>query len=249
MLLVIYASQPVFIVVVLAASLLGMTEFFKMALPKERGLERTIAFVFGTLFGLQICWQKPHNAILVFCLTFLLLAIVHLLRFNDLERVIQQLALTLFGIIYLPFLLSHLVLLRSLESGREWVFLALVIAMAGDSAAYFVGSAFGKRKLYPAISPNKSIEGGAGGLAGSVIGAFLFKMIALPQIENWVVLLMAVVLAVLGQLGDLFESMLKRSFKVKDSGSMIPGHGGILDRLDSLLFVFPATYYLIFFLG
>ena len=234
---------------VLLASFIGLLEFYRMALPADRSLEKSVAITFGLLFAAHISMQKPNTAILVLCLGLLLVASIYLFRFRDLDKVISQLALTFFGLLYVPFLLAHLGLLRNLEHGREWVFLALVIAMAGDSAAYFVGSAIGKTKLYPAMSPNKSVEGAIGGIAGSVVGAFIFKMLFMPQIDNLVILLMAVVLSVLGQVGDLFESMLKRSFKVKDSGTIIPGHGGILDRLDSLLFVFPATYYFVFFIG
>ena len=239
----------VFAMLVLLVSFIGLLEFYKMALPAGRGLERSIAISFGLLFAGHICWQNTNSAFLVLCLGLLLLSIVYLFRFKNLDEVVPHLSMTLFGLLYVPFLLAHLSLLRNLEHGREWVFMALVVAMVGDSAAYFVGSAIGKRKLYPAISPNKSVEGAIGGLVGSVVGATIFKIIFLPQVDGWVILLMAACLSVLGQTGDLFESMLKRSFKVKDSGTIIPGHGGILDRLDSLLFVFPATYYFVFFIG
>jgi phosphatidate cytidylyltransferase len=238
-----------FTMAVLAAVFIGLLEFYRMSLPATRSLERSLALAFGVLFAGHICLQKPHNALLVLCLTVLLLAVVYLFRYRDLEVVIPHLSMTVFGLLYVPFLLAHLSLLRNLEYGQQWVFLALVVAMAGDSAAYFVGSAIGKKKLYPAISPNKSVEGAIGGLAGSVVGAFIFKFMFLSHVDNWVILVMAICLSALGQLGDLFESMLKRSFKVKDSGTIIPGHGGMLDRLDSLLFVFPATYYFVFFIG
>lgn len=234
---------------VLVAVFIGLFEFYKMALPAVRSLERSIALSFGILFAGYLGLQKTHNALLVLCVAVLLLAIVYLFRYRNLDEVVPHLSMTVFGLLYVPFLLAHLSLLRNLEFGRQWVFLALVIAMAGDSAAYFVGSKLGRRKLYPAISPNKSIEGALGGLLGSIVGAFIFKVLFLAHVENGVILLMAIGLAVLGQVGDLFESMLKRSFKVKDSGTIMPGHGGLLDRLDSLLFVFPATYYFVFFLG
>ncbi len=246
---IVYASQALFVMLVLVAAMIGMLEFYRMTLPAQRSLEKSVAASFGLLFAVQICWQKPHAAILVLCLTLLLLSILFLFRFRDLGQVVTHLALSVFGILYVPFLLAHLVLLRNLEYGIQWVFLALVVAMAGDSAAYFVGSAVGRRKLYPAISPNKSVEGALGGLAGSVLGACVFKYLFLPQTSAAVIVVMALGLAVLGQLGDLFESMLKRSCGVKDSGTIIPGHGGLLDRLDSLLFVFPAAYYFVFFIG
>ena len=115
--------------------------------------------------------------------------------------------------------------------------------MTGDSAAYYVGSSWGKRKLYPEVSPKKSIEGALGGLAGSLAGAVVFKLLWFPDLPLIHCLVVALFAAVLAQLGDLFESLLKRSFGVKDSGMIIPGHGGILDRLDSILFAAPVLYY------
>ncbi len=114
--------------------------------------------------------------------------------------------------------------------------------MANDSLAYFAGSRWGRHPLYPAISAKKTWEGLAGGLAGSLIGVLLAKCAFLPVLSFSSALLLAVILGFVGPLGDLFESMLKRSYGVKDSGCGIPGHGGLLDRLDSLLFAFPAVY-------
>jgi phosphatidate cytidylyltransferase len=114
--------------------------------------------------------------------------------------------------------------------------------MTGDTAAYYSGRTFGKRKLYPMVSPNKTIEGSLGGLVGSLAGVFIARATFFPQLSVVDSIALPVILGVLGQLGDLFESMLKRSFGVKDSGTIIPGHGGILDRLDSILFAAPAAF-------
>jgi phosphatidate cytidylyltransferase len=151
--------------------------------------------------------------------------------------------LVLLGFLYLPLLLGHLSLLHGLPHGKEWIFLVLFIIMLGDSAAYFTGINLGRRKLYPAISPNKSVEGALGGLLGSFVGALLFKYGFFPELSVGDCIFLGLGLGALGQLGDLFESMLKRSFGVKDSGTLIPGHGGILDRLDSLIFAFAPAYY------
>jgi phosphatidate cytidylyltransferase len=174
---------------------------------------------------------------------FFFFAIMFLLRFQDLQTVLPQLSFVLLGFFYISLPLTHLILLRGLDSGREWVFLTLLIIMAGDTAAYFTGTSLGRRKLYPAISPNKSIEGAIGGLAGSVAGALLARWWFFPALTVVDSLLLGIFIGSLGQLGDLFESMVKRSTGVKDSGRIIPGHGGILDRLDSLLFAFPPAYY------
>jgi phosphatidate cytidylyltransferase len=115
--------------------------------------------------------------------------------------------------------------------------------MGGDSAAYFLGCRFGRHKLYPAVSPNKSIEGAVAGLGGSILGVIIAKLTCFPEIALVDGVVAALLIGSFSQVGDLFESLLKRSFGVKDSGTIIPGHGGILDRLDSILFAAPTAYY------
>jgi phosphatidate cytidylyltransferase len=144
---------------------------------------------------------------------------------------------------YVPLLLSHAVLLRDLPAGRDWIFLVLFVVMASDTLAYFIGRAFGRHRLYEAVSPKKTIEGSLGGLAGGVLGAMICKLWFFSELSILDVLLIGLGVGAFSQLGDLVESLLKRSFGVKDSGKLIPGHGGLLDRLDSLLFAFPVTYY------
>ncbi|HEU0264987.1 MAG TPA: phosphatidate cytidylyltransferase, partial [Geobacterales bacterium] len=158
-------------------------------------------------------------------------------------------ALFLLGVCYVPLLLSHLVLLRALSDGVLWIFLMMTVVMSSDTAAYYVGSAIGRHKLYPAVSPNKSVEGAMGGLAGSVVGALIFRTLFFPSLPLGHLLLVALILGLLAQTGDLFESLLKRSFGVKDSGTLIPGHGGVLDRIDSILFAAPAAYYYALYLS
>lgn len=238
-----FASVPLFTLLVCVATLLALREFYAMALPASRMLERTLAVVSGTALVPLIALAQPVFFGGALVLLVLFFAVLFLLRFDDLTTVTQHLALLLFGFFYLPLLLGHLALLRALPHGREWIFLVLLLVMASDTAAYFTGVSFGRRKLYPAISPNKSIEGAIGGLAGALAGAFLARVWFFPALEVADCLFLGLGLGVLAQLGDLFESMLKRSFGVKDSGTLIPGHGGILDRLDSLLFAFAPAYY------
>ncbi len=175
---------------------------------------------------------------------FLLLAILFLFRFKEIEQVHYQFGWLLFGLFYVALLLGHLVPLRLLNYGQEWVFMTLVVIMGCDSFAYFIGRKLGRRKLYEAVSPNKSIEGALGGLAGSVFAVLIAKYSFMPFLGLMDGLLIGLLLGTAGQLGDLFESLLKRACGVKDSGSMIPGHGGMLDRLDSLLFAFPLVFYI-----
>ncbi|CAG0965410.1 phosphatidate cytidylyltransferase [Geobacteraceae bacterium] len=233
--------------------LLGLSEFYRMALP-DRKVVGQVASLSGALFtfvlaspeSLQRFIQFPGgNGVLFFSFTvaFLVVAIFFLFSIRDIRQSATEMALLWSGIAYVPLLLSHLVLLRALPSGVEWVFLMLLIVMSGDTAAYYVGSSLGKRKLYPSVSPNKSIEGALGGLCGSLVGTFAAKLTFFPALTVADCVVTALAVGAIGQIGDLFESLLKRSFGVKDSGVIIPGHGGILDRLDSILFAAPALYY------
>ncbi|WP_243386894.1 phosphatidate cytidylyltransferase [Bacillus kexueae] len=127
----------------------------------------------------------------------------------------------------------------------EYIFFALFLVWATDSGAYFFGRAFGKKKLWPEISPNKTIEGFFGGIASAIVVALLFQMVTDIWPSYLLVAFIAVFVSIFGQMGDLVESALKRHYHVKDSGTILPGHGGILDRFDSLLFVLPILYFLL----
>ena len=172
-----------------------------------------------------------------------------LFSFREIKSAASDAATLFFGMLYVPLLLGFLVLLRNQPDGLGWIMMILLIVMSGDSAAYFIGCRFGKNKLYPSVSPNKSIEGAVGGLFGSAIGAIVCKLVFLPGISIFAAVVAAVLIGSTGQVGDLFESLLKRSFGVKDSGTIIPGHGGILDRLDSILFAAPVAYGIALFLS
>ncbi len=244
LLLFIYYAGPVwFAAFVTLATVIGLHEYYAMSLPQGRELEVRLALLGGSALVPVAVAYGPLGLQVGLTVAMFGFAILLLFRFQDLKRVVHDLSLLLLGLLYVPLLLGHLALLHQLPWGREWVFLVLLVVMAGDTGAYFTGVSIGRRKLYPAISPNKSIEGALGGLVGSLLGALLAKFWFLPILSTFDCILLGLGLGVLGQLGDLFESMLKRSFGVKDSGTLIPGHGGILDRLDSLLFAFPPAYY------
>ncbi|MDX8365097.1 phosphatidate cytidylyltransferase [Cytobacillus sp. IB215665] len=132
------------------------------------------------------------------------------------------------------------------QVGLTYIFFAFAVIFSTDSGAYFVGRKFGKHKLWPEISPNKTIEGSIGGIACALIAAVLFKLFApIDDFTMISILGIAIVLSIFGQIGDLVESAFKRHYAVKDSGRILPGHGGILDRFDSLIFVLPILYFLI----
>ena len=132
------------------------------------------------------------------------------------------------------------------DAGLRFVIYALVIVWTTDSGAYFIGRKLGKHKLWPEISPKKTIEGFVGGIVVALISAMIFQFIAKLDISWMTLMIVSVVASIFGQLGDLVESAIKRHYGVKDSGNILPGHGGILDRFDSLLFVLPLLYFLHF---
>ncbi|MBQ4492670.1 MAG: phosphatidate cytidylyltransferase [Deltaproteobacteria bacterium] len=231
-----------FAVAVMVLAAWGLFEFYAICLPKRRTVEKTLAILAGALLTWLPLWQNEGGAQLVWVGTFYFFALVILFHFQDLRIAMADFALLICGLFYIPLLLGYLNLLMKLPQGRCWIFLTLMAIMANDSLAYFAGSRWGRHPLYPAISAKKTWEGLAGGLAGSLIGVLLAKYAFLPVLSFSSALLLAVILGFVGPLGDLFESMLKRSYGVKDSGCGIPGHGGLLDRLDSLLFAFPAVY-------
>ncbi len=152
-----------------------------------------------------------------------------------------------FGVVYLGLLGGHVIALRFLPEGGSWLIVLTAITAGSDSGAYYVGRAFGKSKLCPAISPNKTREGAIGGFVTGLVTAVIFAWLFLPN-PNWPFLvIVAVILTGAGIVGDLTESIVKRGTGVKDSGHCLAEHGGILDRIDSLLFAAPILYYLLIF--
>jgi len=153
----------------------------------------------------------------------------------------------IFGVLYVGLLLSHYILLRNLENGVALVFFVILVTWLSDTGGFFVGKTLGKHPLAPRLSPKKTIEGLLGGVFFSVVGAVLSQLIFVPFFSLGQCVMLGVGLALFGALGDLAESAIKRSVNVKDSGTIIPGHGGVLDRVDSLLFTGPAMYYYVMF--
>lgn len=179
-----------------------------------------------------------------------MVALVDALLFEpELVRVPQRVGLAILGAAYPGVLMAMVVRLRQLPDGVAWLFLTLVVTWLNDTGAYFAGRAYGRRKLYPRISPSKTWEGAAGGLAASVAGALVVKALGwLPQLPWWGSVIVGAGAAVLGPLGDLSESMLKRAYGAKDSSALLPGHGGVLDRVDALLFTAPFVLFCASFL-
>lgn len=173
-----------------------------------------------------------------------ILLILSLALAGDLRSYPAAVATTLFGVIYIAFTLSLLIPVRYTDpdEGQPWIFVLFLAIWAGDILAYFAGRVFGRHQLAPVVSPKKTVEGAFAGLAGSLLVAWGFQHYFWQTAGLKGVILLAGLIAVAGQLGDLAESALKRAGNLKDSGALLPGHGGILDRIDSLLFGAPALW-------
>jgi phosphatidate cytidylyltransferase len=244
LLLLLFKAPPVATVALIAAAvLLGAWELGGML--QARGLRplwlpgaMLLACAFATPLMVMRWSLWPAAMVLLLAAT--------LLRATDLPTSVPAAAGTTLAASYLGALGGTLAALRVLpvaEGGAWRMVMLLAVVMANDTFAYFTGSAIGRRKLAPTISPGKTIEGTLGGVVGAVIAALLVQRFGLPGIPVAHAALLGVAVAVLGTVGDLVESLLKRWAGVKDSGHLFPGHGGMLDRLDSLLFGAPALYY------
>lgn len=233
-----------FSLLVFAVTAIALWEYFLMVFPGRRR-ERFFGIALGGVVALGIIVPTPFDPGLLLSGVLIVAFSTHLFFGGNLAERYQRLGWTLLGTLYIGFLMPHLALLFNSSYGREWVFFILLVIMSGDSAGYFVGSSWGKRRLYPEISPAKTIEGALGSITASALSGIIGGKFLLPGIPWLELLLLSLIINVLGQTGDLFESWIKRVFSIKDSGNLLPGHGGLLDRLDSL--IFPAvftTYYL-----
>jgi phosphatidate cytidylyltransferase len=230
--------------VVFAASLLAMYELFGMTLPDRR--DRVAGVVAGGAAAAALYWlpARDNPFLVAFLGGFFAPALYYLFRPGDISTAAQRLAFTVVGVVYGGLLFSFLSLIKR-DLGPiapDYLVLALGSAWLSDTGGYFAGKYLGKRKLYPAVSPNKTWAGAIGGVAFAVAGGFALQHYRLRALEAVDVVALAGVGSVLGQLGDLSESLLKRSRGVKDSGTILPGHGGLLDRVDAVLFIAPYFY-------
>ena len=248
LLLVIFGPPAILICMVLLATFFGLREFFALALPQSKSMERLAGMGLGLGLSLLVALGRPTLIPLYFAFLLFFLSILFMVTSENLATAIFHMAVILFGILYVGFLLAHVSLIRHLPDGRYWTLFLIVTIWAGDISAFVSGSWWGKHKLYPKISPKKTYEGLGGAILGSVIVALAFHLLFLPDLGQGVFMLLGMGLGALGQSGDFTESMLKRSAEVKDSGTLIPGHGGMLDRLDSFLFTAPFLYYVLLYL-
>jgi phosphatidate cytidylyltransferase len=245
----IWYGAPWFTLLVVAWGMGGAYEFYHLV-NYSKGLSPLT--VFGMLWvGLLIA--SPHFSELTFLKTItpvtlllttgVFLSLLIILWRHGKENAFADWAWTMGGLLYVGWLASFMVALRNIEDGRGWVFMAILCTFASDSSAYMVGRARGKHKMAPYISPKKSWEGAAAGLAGAVLVSLLVAWFFDLPLALWQSALMGFLISVFGQLGDLVKSLFKRNMEVKDSGHILPGHGGFLDRMDSLVFAGVVVYF------
>jgi phosphatidate cytidylyltransferase len=209
----------------------------------ERRRELLIAEMIGAMALFWTVQLFPSLSLLIAGLVVIALFTVHLLALHDISKAGPLLAGSFVSVFYAPLLLAFLPMVRREEpDGLHWIFFLMLVSWAGDTGAYLAGRTFGRHKLYPQVSPGKTVEGFFGGVVFAVLGAFLARAWFFPALTITDCLVLAPVADIAGVVGDLAESMLKRSAGVKDSGKIFPGHGGILDRVDSLLFSSPVVY-------
>jgi phosphatidate cytidylyltransferase len=244
-----------FILLLLAINGLAQWEFLGMFQPEADAFRRMKAIILGSVLLLSFSTAQratalcnPSGPLFVLVGIIFVLFLFYLFTYSHITDLTRDLMVNVLALIYIPLLLGHFVWLRYLSDGQWWVFWLLMVIMAGDTGAFYAGRTWGTTKLYPQVSPGKTWAGVVGGTAAAVIVGVALGQWALPRISLTGLAGLALLLAVVGLLGDLFESMLKRQVQVKDTSGLLPGHGGMLDRLDSLLFAAPVVVYVRLFL-
>ncbi|MFQ5898609.1 MAG: phosphatidate cytidylyltransferase [Candidatus Methylomirabilia bacterium] len=243
-LLTAYAPRWTFAAFVVLVGGVAQWEYGRMFMRAGVEVHRRIGLLAGLVVTASFAWpDRPGLTFLVLTLAVVGPLSAGLRSGWSREPSWAPPAATLLGVLYVNWLLGHAVWLRQLPHGVEWIFLLVWVTWVGESGAYFVGSALGRHKLAPLMSPAKTVEGAVAQLVLSPTAALVGRWWFFPESTLLDAVSLGLLLGIAGQLGDLAESFLKRSCRTKDTGALIPGHGGLLDRVDSLLFNAPALYY------
>jgi phosphatidate cytidylyltransferase len=251
-----YGGPRAFFFLTLSCVMVGLYEFYRMF--KNSGY-RPQTFVGMFVGALVICgfyvgaelpgWQyaKVFSPDVMVAFAFVVALLFRLFSRKDINGAMVDVALTFTGVVYVAWLSAYIILLRAWETpevdGRQLIFFLFVVTWATDTGAYYIGSRLGRHKLYQKISPKKSWEGAVGGLLSGIGMSLVCRIWFYQSLPLHDAFGLGIVLGIVGQVGDLAESMIKRSARTKDSGGIFPGHGGVLDRVDSMLLNAPALYY------
>lgn len=243
-----FIGAPVLPLVLLGVSLVGYRELMKALGISKSALEKA-GFAGTVLYYLVILatdlgyLQMPADFALIFMVVvFLVELLVYVLTFPKYQA--EQTAEAVFAWLYVPVMLSFIDFTRMLEHGRHLVWLVLICSWGCDTFAYCVGKLIGKKKIFPVLSPKKSLEGCIGGVLGAALLAGLYGYFLLKEEPVWVMAVIGAAGALISMAGDLAASAIKRNKGIKDYGKLIPGHGGIMDRFDSVIVTAPVVYFL-----
>lgn len=231
---------------VLFASLIALWEYLKIICASPPRPVVSVLNILAMVMAALIIWAS-FNArfdiiVLILAADIVLAGVTALVKYPEDKTIFEAVVRQVAGLLYVPLLLSHVLLLRNGTDGMIWVFLLLSLVFSNDTGAFYTGTFFGKHKLCPAVSPGKTIEGSLGGLAACFAVGIAFRIFLLPDLPWGWFLLSVLCIGIAGPAGDLFESVIKRGGNIKDSGNILPGHGGLLDRIDALLFAAPVAY-------
>ncbi|HYK73357.1 MAG TPA: phosphatidate cytidylyltransferase [Pseudoneobacillus sp.] len=242
--IVMYGGIPFIILTYLIASI-GLFEILKMKRINLFSLPGYISLLLLWILLLPQQYLKVLTDIDYTKMELFFLVVLLFLTYTVVTKnkfTFEDVGFAVLGTLYVG--LGFYYFIETRDAGLTYILYSLFIIWATDSGAYFIGKAIGKRKLWPEISPNKTVEGSLGGVISALVVAVLFIVFTDIDVSLFKLLVVTMILSVFGQIGDLVESALKRHFNVKDSGNLLPGHGGILDRFDSLLFVWPLLSFL-----
>jgi phosphatidate cytidylyltransferase len=246
-LLLFQGSVLLFWAVITCSTCVALHEFFCMVMASLRGW-RLYATIALCLFPVLAASTGQSDAVLAGMVASLLtLMMLALHGYGTIDDVLKYTSCSGLACVYISLCIAHIVLIRFLPQGAFWLTMLVGIVAGSDTGAYYAGRAFGRRKLFPQISPKKTVAGGIGGVLAGVAVAESISLFFPTNADPIILCIVAVFLIVIGIAGDLTESMIKRSVGVKDSGTILFGHGGLLDRIDSLLLSGPVLYYFLHF--
>ncbi|MFC1857320.1 phosphatidate cytidylyltransferase [Thermodesulfobacteriota bacterium] len=250
--LILKGGPVAFLILAILVCMLSLWEYFRIVFSHWDGIMQSpiilLAFLTGPLIIVSAYTNSTPILLALLAFNLIIAGLLSLFRFKHDPAAFELVTKQILGLVYIPVFLSYLILIRNGVNGDIWILSYLFIIFAGDTGAFFVGTYLGRHKLCPAVSPGKTIEGAVGGLVANLAMAAILKLLVLA-ISWHVCILFSLAVGSVGQAGDLFESEIKRSANIKDSGGILPGHGGMLDRIDALLFAAPVAYFILKFTG
>ncbi|MDO8461626.1 MAG: phosphatidate cytidylyltransferase [Deltaproteobacteria bacterium] len=249
-----YTSPFWFKLLVAACSLLALSEFYRIVFSAGEKKKKYFGLIIGAFYSILVLFSPAQELSFMVPVTLvILITFCFLIREANrgeaaLEGIASQAGLYLLGTFYVAGFTLYVALLRERPQGIFWIMMLLMGTWLNDTTAYLVGHAIGHHKLAVRVSPGKTIEGFVGGFFGTAVALFVVRGFFHNPISIKATIFLTLVIGFLGPVGDLAESLIKRSYQVKDSGNLIPGHGGVFDRIDALLFNAPFVYYCALFL-